>query len=261
MRPHRRSVRSTDALALRRVLTDLADRYPEPLRSAQRRDVERVAFHIELAHRPGGRIADLGGGIGLFSLGCAAIGGEVWLVDDFGDPVNAQLDIEDLTLHRELGVRVVRQDVRAWSRDIAPLTFDAVTSFLSVEHWHACPHNVLHDALRLLRPGGVLVLSTLNGLRLRRRVGVALGWDEPARFDEWYRADPYRARLRELTSGDLRRIAQDLRLDEAEVFSRNWITGRGLSSRLLDRMTRPIPALGTDLYLIGRKAALPPGTA
>src|SRR4030095_7964630 len=70
----------------RRTLLALADQYPDSLQPDQRRDVPRHTFQIERIYRPGAVLADLGGGIGLFSPACATLGMETWLVDDLRDP-------------------------------------------------------------------------------------------------------------------------------------------------------------------------------
>ena len=61
-----------------RALAEVLALYPEPLRSAEGADVARQRFHLAQVFRPGARIADLGGGIGLLSPSCAALGMEAW---------------------------------------------------------------------------------------------------------------------------------------------------------------------------------------
>src|SRR5271170_2704992 len=98
------------------TLESLAKQYPPSLIEAQLKDIPRIAFHIELVKQlvpqEGPVVADIGGGIGLFSVGCAAAGMTVTLVDDLGDPVNrSDPGIGALSLHRELGVIVDSRDV------------------------------------------------------------------------------------------------------------------------------------------------------
>ena len=87
----RKNRRTMDATDLRSLLHRLAEEYPEGLRGAQHQDVERIAFHIELVVRRKGTdcaLVDVGGGIGLFTVGCAALGLRSTLVDDFADEVH-----------------------------------------------------------------------------------------------------------------------------------------------------------------------------
>jgi len=65
-------------------------------------------------------------------------------------------------------------------------SFDAVYSPGVCEHFEDGPDEVLADAFRVLRPGGVAVVSTpyLNRLR-RRRWGTDRSSDEPAAFHQY----------------------------------------------------------------------------
>ena len=78
------------------VLRNVANQYPKDLVDGQLRDIPRISFNIRIAleavkpkqHREI-EICDLGGGIGLFSVGCASYGMKrSVLIDDFDDSVN-----------------------------------------------------------------------------------------------------------------------------------------------------------------------------
>ena len=78
------------------VLRNVANQYPTDMVAGQVRDIPRITFNISVAldaakPKPHNELAicDLGGGIGLFSVGCAAYGMKrTVLVDDFDDSVN-----------------------------------------------------------------------------------------------------------------------------------------------------------------------------
>ena len=92
------------------ILRSVASQYPKDLVAGQVRDIPRIAFHIGLAldgaqHKPPSDLVlcDLGGGIGLFSVGCAAYGiKRTVLVDDFDDQINYLTGPSILDLHRSL---------------------------------------------------------------------------------------------------------------------------------------------------------------
>jgi SAM-dependent methyltransferase len=203
------------------------------------------------------RVCDVGGGIGLFSLGCAVLGMQVTLVDDFGDPVNAAFGPDVLTLHRDRGVRIISRDVIEQGIVFEPSSFDAITSFDSIEHWHHSPRRLLHGLTTALSPGGALVLGAPNRVNLRKRLTTPFGHNAWSPFDEWYLPDRFRGHVREPTVGEFRRIARDLELTEVEIFGRNWLglthterTTRALT-RLADRPLRRWPSLCSDIYLLG----------
>jgi hypothetical protein len=126
------------------VFHRIAGEYPVGLREAERAEVARQAFHVTTALRlaPGGRIADVGGGIGLFSVACAALSAPTILIDDFADPVNEEYGDALLDLHRSYGVKVVRRDVVTDGLGMEPESLDLFASFDSIEHWHNSPKAV-----------------------------------------------------------------------------------------------------------------------
>jgi len=243
------------------MLHRLARRYPDPIRDHQEGDIERIAFHVERVFEPGARIADLGGGIGLFSPACAALGLEVWLVDDFAEEVNRRIGLDSIGLHQELGVHVVKADVRDWVGTFEAGSLDVITSFLSVEHWRHPPRPILQDAVRLLKPGGLLMMAFSNAFSLRRRFVHTFGIDRRAEFEEWYRSDPFRGIVRRPSAGDLRCIAQDLGLGEIRIYGRNWSlpcdSVPALPPPIDSALRRFFPGLCTYIYLEARTTAPP----
>jgi SAM-dependent methyltransferase len=228
----------------------------------QLNDLNRIAFHVELVRQAAGEtpdICDIGGGIGLFSTGCAALGMRVTLVDDFQDLVNHRSGPGALSLHRELGVTVDSRDVIRDGVDFPPNCFDAVTSFDSMEHWHASPRRLFHRLKDSLRPGGAFILGVPNCVNLRKRIAVPLGVAQWSRMEDWYQPDTFRGHVREPNVADLRFIAKDLALRRVRILGRNWL-GRQNSSPLVraltplaDHILRLRPSLCANIYLVGHK--------
>jgi O-antigen chain-terminating methyltransferase len=77
-----------------------------------------------------------------------------------------------LAICRALGLEVTEGDAIAFLKDQKPGSFEAVTGFHLIEHFELrfCI-NLLDETLRVLKPGGMLLLQTPNPLSLR----VALG--------------------------------------------------------------------------------------
>jgi SAM-dependent methyltransferase len=242
----------------RALVSRLASRSPEPLRTRQLGDIERIAFHVEQSYLPGGAIADLGGGLGLFTPACAALGMEAFLVDDFADAINADHPIEEMPAHRETGVRIVKSDVNRWGEYFADESLDIVTSFDSIEHWHHSPRLAFLEAYRVLRPGGVVLIGAPNAVNLRKRLSVLMGRSNWSSFDDWYYPEQFRGHVREPVVEDLLRLVDDLGFQRGRIWGRNWAGYarggmRSRITRMLDAALRLRPSLCSDLYVMAVK--------
>ncbi len=246
----------------RDALVQIARRYPPSERAEQAADVDRILDHVSMvsARIPrGGAVLDLCGGIGMFSLGCAAAGMAVTLVDDFNDANNRPVADEALRLHREMGVDVIRADILERPPEIPAGSMDAVTCFDAMEHWHRSAKRVLRQAVGWLRPGGLFLLQTPNCVNLRKRISVPLGRGKWSGMEHWYEQDVFRGHVREPDVDDLRYIARDLGLRGVEILGRNWL-GHGsrraairAATRVVDRLLRRRPSLCSNIYLMGIK--------
>lgn len=244
------------------TLTKVAAEYPPgELRNSQMADIDRIAFHVTLVLSCGSHaVCDIGGGIGMFSVGCAALGMNATLVDDFRDPVNLRFGNDILKLHRAHGVRVISRDVvMEGVGDFARESFDAVTIFDSMEHWHHSPRSLFRQLLNCLKPGGLFLLGGPNCVNLRKRITVPFGFGKWSSMSDWYESDVFRGHVREPDVDDLRYIAQDLGLKDVKIVGRNWLGFR--NSRAWIRAIAPIvdralilaPSLCSDIYLTAHK--------
>lgn len=245
------------------LLKRIADDYPPVLGAA--RHVLRNAFYLGLlSGLPcGARVCDIGGGLGLFSPGCAALGFDAVLVDDFKDTWHGQFAEEVFDrIHRRLGVTIVCRDVVAEGIDFSPQSLEAVTVFDTMEHWHNSPKPLFRALMRALKPGGIFVIGGPNCVNLRKRITVPLGIGKWSQMRDWYEAERFRSHVREPDVSDLRYIAADLGLEGVRIFGRNWMGyhSRYRAARLLtpfiDRALRLRPSLCSDIYMVGRKPGL-----
>jgi len=246
---------------IRCVLDRIWRQYPPELASSQRDDAARIAYHIELVlSHMGSNVSlwDIGGGIGMFSIGCAALGMKVTLVDDFRDDVGSAA----LNLHKRYGVRVMQRDVVKDGLGLDGESVDVVTSFAAIEHWHGSPKGVLHAARQALRPGGLMVLNLPNCVDIGKRIATLLGTAQWSSMEAWYEGPVFRSHVREARVADLLYIARDLRLDQCTILGRNWgliyAFGRrsgiaGLLAGGADRLLRFRPTLCSEIYLLGTK--------
>jgi len=249
------------------LLTEVAKQYPPAMVQEQIRDIPRNQFHIEyvleaMSPRAAGdlTLCDLGGGIGLFSVGSGAAGFKrVVLVDDFQDQVNLQQGDNIFSLHRKYGVEVISRDIVTAGLGDLGGTFDVITCFDSMEHWHHSPKKLFGQVMAALNPGGLFFLGVPNCVNFRKRITVPLGWGKWSSMQSWYEDEVFRSHVREPDVDDLHYIARDIGLTDVKILGRNWlgmVNHRGwvrALTPLLDYPMRLQPSLCSNIYLAGRK--------
>jgi SAM-dependent methyltransferase len=244
------------------VLFRLAHEFPPQQVDLHLRQQDRIAFEISVVVKAKGvncRICDVGGGLCLFSVGCAALGMSSVLVDDSGDPINKVLGDSALDVHRRYGVEVIQRDVIQEGLDFPHDSFDVVTSFDCIEHLHHSPKRLLHKIVEILKPGGIFILGAPNCVHLRKRLTVPLGYGKWSLMSDWYEQERFRAHVREPDVDDLRYIARDMGLTDVRIMGRNWA---GYHSKrpwvrfltpLADLPLRLFPSLCSHIYMMGTK--------
>ena len=76
----------------------------------------------------------------------------------------------------ELGVKLIRSDLNSQiDTTLEEEQFDCVIFLETIEHLNRWPAHVIEDIHNLLKPGGVLILSTPNLVRIKNRVRLLLG--------------------------------------------------------------------------------------
>ncbi len=247
-------------LRIRDLLRTIAPKYPRELVAVQLRDIERIAFHIALVLDRRGTsatVCDIGGGVGMFSVGCAALGMRSILIDDFRDEVNVQFGESALEVHRCYGVRVFSKDAVKDDVELPPGSVDVITCFESMEHWHHSPKRLFEKLRFALKPGGVFVLSAPNCVDLKRRLTVPWGYGKWSSMESWYNSTVFRGHVREPDVDDLRHIATDMGLSDVEIRGRNWWPYSRFSGTLrviavaADTILRVRPSLCSTIYVTG----------
>lgn len=258
------SIQATEILTqneIHEILRSTAERYLEAA-PTQLKDIPRIGFHIKLVADAVGRrarVLDLGGGMGMFTPGSADVGMQATVVDDFSDPVNLRQGLTVLeAVHQKAGVTVVQRDIIDEGIDFPPNSFDAVTTFDSMEHWHHSPKSLFASVMQVLRPGGLFLLGVPNCKNIKKRIAYPLGLGNWSNMSDWYEQKRFRGHVREPDTSDLRYIGRDMNLTDVRIFGRNWMGYDigGLTAtitRFTDSPLRLFPSLCSDIYLWGKK--------
>src|SRR5882672_2079040 len=134
---------------------------------------ERNIFYVWLVSEAGQlatgkHLVDLGPGMSAFGPALRQMGMQVTLVDDFGGGggVDIQRREEALkiirALRERLGVRVEELDFVSQPLLLETGSVDIIACFHSLEHWHHSPKPLFREIMRVLKPGGCLILGTPN---------------------------------------------------------------------------------------------------
>ncbi len=215
-----------------------------------------VALLRALPLPPGSRVLEIGCNPGQFTEILVQAGFRVAGVD---------LRPEDRSaLWQRLDVEVRRANLEEEALPYDGSSFDGVVFSEVMEHLGASPLPVLEETRRVLRPGGILVLSTPNALSLRERVLLGLRlltWqslDSPSEFRHrmQLRGEArYTVHHRLYTAGEVRWLLQQAGYDAVEVHRVAAREGVGVTwARLLRQPWRVLP----KALLWGAAILIPP---
>lgn len=239
-------VRAMDALILR---------YPEDLRADLRQDAPRMIEHATWV-RESRSVLDLGGGFTPFAPLFGMLGARAAVVDTFDHELFERADLKRLM--DELPVELVTMDAAGgFPLPFEDGSFDAITSFDSLEHWHHSPRRLFAELRRVAQPGAVFVLGVPNAVNIRKRFAVLAGKTNWSRFEDWYEPDVFLGHVREPVVRDLEKMSAELGLEPSTIVGRNWlgarrgVLGRAVTS-VVDLPLRARPSLCANLYLVGR---------
>ncbi len=245
---------------------DLRGRYPANLQGEFRWTAD--LFRARRLYRENGTLIDLGGGISPHNGILARFGMTVYVVDMLGQywghKASAPTDIApQLAVLQECGVRFLEREISNYdlTRDFDENSIDTVTTFHCIEHLHCSPRQVLESAIRVLKPGGTLLIEVPNAVNLRKRVAVLGGKTNYGSYDHYYFSDPFLGHVREYTVGDLHSLAKNLGAKSYRIFGQNntvygsWVEKIPAFFRSsLDRVIQFRPGLCSSLLLELTKA-------
>ncbi len=244
-----------------RRLAELRTEYPPELQSDFRWTADRS--RAQWLYRPGGTLIDLGGGISPHNAILAQLGMTVYVIDVLSQywehKASSPTDISrQVKLLETSGVRFIEREISNYdlTLDFTEGSVDAVTSFHCIEHLHCSPRVVLESGMRVLRPGGTMLIEVPNAVNFRKRLGVLIGRTNYGPYDDYYCSDPFVGHVREYTVGDLHQLARSLRASHYRIFGQNntvygkWVERIPSAVRgPLDRALQTLPGLCGSILL------------
>jgi SAM-dependent methyltransferase len=144
---------------------------------------------IDRAHRRYGggdykglRFLDIGISMGVVACVASKLGMQV----DGCDYLKAADDPFLTPLRRKYNITYADYDAVTDDLPYPDNTFDIVNCNDMIEHLHASPKRMLENALRVLKPGGVLIITTPNLAALHNRIQLFIGGSVHASIRDWY---------------------------------------------------------------------------
>jgi SAM-dependent methyltransferase len=247
-----------DSSQIRSLILEVRKAFPQPLRTDVRAVIDKDVWHVQLAYVPNGKVIDLGGGYSPASAVLAKLGVDVTVVDTFASSkVYEQFSAQQLCdVLGSFGVKVEKIDLREYdpTKVFEAASIDSVDCFGAIYLFN--PRQLLDRCMRVLKPGGKLVVECNNAVTLLSRIRVLLGRNNTSAFQEYFFEDVHK---RFWVKSDVRALAAYLKLSEYHLLGRNWSVYQSrdafpeIALTLADHALRPFPGLCNDIYLIGTK--------
>lgn len=256
-----------DVKDIQKRLSLITNQYKPELQADPLYSQPRHVFRVTRLYRKNGTLVDLGGGISVHNGALAQMGMNVSVVDLLGEYWERKAS-EPTSIDREVkvleacGVRFIRQEVASCdlTQYFADSSVDVVSSFHCLEHLHQSPKGVLESAMRVLKPGGTLLIEVPNAANARKRVALLFGRTNYLPYQLFYYSADYRGHIREYVSDDLYQLAHNLGAGSYRIFGNNTYGGRWIDvipaplRMSLDRMLKMFPGLCGALILEASKA-------
>jgi SAM-dependent methyltransferase len=247
-----------DVSRIRSMILDVRRKLPPALWTDAPQVINKDLLHVQLTYVPNGRLIDLGGGYSPTSAVLAQLGMNVTVVDTFASTkYYQQFSAQQLCdALQYFGVTLTRADLREYdpTTGFEPASVATVSCFGTIYYFN--PRELLDRCMRVLKPGGNLVVECTNAVSLLRRVRVLLGSNNTNTFSDYFFDNVHQ---RFWVKREVQALAHYLKLSKFHLLGRNWSLYQSRKElpetalRFADNVLRTAPGLCNDIYLVGKK--------
>lgn len=221
-----------------------------------------IAVELLRARSAGGRLLDIGAGALVKTALFSNLGFECYACDDYQDPWHRRdghfEKVMDFARTSGITTHVHREG--DYTIPFQEESFDVVTICDVIEHLHESPRELLNVGGRLLRAGGILLITMPNVVNLKKRIKVVIGrsnYPDVAAF--FCSASQWRGHVREYTLAETAYIVTTAgfevvrahTFDRASVMKIPWRVARAVYYVL----AALVPTFRDSLVVVGRKPA------
>jgi len=209
-----------------------------------------VLQYLSKQVKPGQALLDVGSHVLHFGMAASKLGYEVW-----GSDIKYFAEHPLNKLRQEYyGISEVR--ICDLSRDILPFddqSFDVVIFAETLEHLNFNPMPSIIEFHRVLKPGGSLLITTPNAVRLGQRIRFLMGKNIFADLKELCLGDAYSVHYREYTLDEVTQLLEwgDFVVPIKEVRYLYPVTG--MRRILKAGIEKLFPSLPGNLFVVGVK--------
>ena len=243
---------------IRSLILEVRKKMPPALWTDMPEMIAKDVLHVQLTYVPNGKLIDLGGGYSPMSAVLARLGMDVTVVDTFASTkFYERFSAQELCdVLQSFGVKLIKGDLREYDpwAEFGPNSVDTIDCFETIYFFN--PRQMLDRCMRVLKPGGKLVVLFRNAASLLRRIRVFLGHNNTNSFPDYFFED---VNFRFWVKSDVMMLADYLKLSERHLLGRNWSLYQSRQAlpksalRLADNTVRVFPGLCNDIYLVGTK--------
>ena len=133
-------------------------------------------------------------------------------------------------------------------------TFDTVNFSEALEHLYFNPLPVIKEFWRVLRPGGIAIVTTPNAVRLGQRVGFLVGRNVFADLHDLCWGQPFGLHYREYTLDEVAQLLEWGSFDVVVRLTAYLYPETGLRHLAKIVVGRVAPSLRGNLFVVGKKS-------
>ena len=154
------------------------------------------------------RLLELGAAPGVLTLSLSGRGYDVVAVDlgEASDGWGHQAEGAMTAAFEKDGLELLARDLESVPYPFEDETFDVVLLTEVLEHLRDYPARVVSEARRLLKPGGLLLITTPNAAAIQRRADLLVGRSVYTPLSDWIGGLPHARHAREYTVAELRTL-------------------------------------------------------